>query len=102
MAEGAQLSDVPAGAWYAVEVDEMVAAGYISGYEDGMTVFDLMGRFSTLLERPFAIRWTPHTPKFMLGGLVIYAFALVLSAFHESYFRASSFLLVVASLYQQD
>ena len=48
------------------------------GYEDGMTVFDLMGRFSTLLERPFAIRWTPHTPKFMLGGLVIYAFALVL------------------------
>ena len=48
------------------------------GYEDGMTVFDLMGRFSTLLERPFAIHWTPHTPKFMLGGLVIYAFALVL------------------------
>lgn len=48
------------------------------GYEDGMTVFDLMGRFSTLLERPFAIRWTPHTPKFMLGGLVLYAFALVL------------------------
>ena len=35
LAEGAQLSDVPAGAWYAVEVDEMVAAGYISGYEDG-------------------------------------------------------------------
>ena len=26
------------------------------GYEDGMTVFDLMGRFSTLLERPFATR----------------------------------------------
>lgn len=35
LAEGAQLSDVPEGAWYAVEVDEMVAAGYISGYEDG-------------------------------------------------------------------
>lgn len=48
------------------------------GYEDGMTVFDLMGRFSTLLERPFAIRWTPHTPKFLLGGLVLYAFSVVL------------------------
>lgn len=35
LAEGAQLSDVPEGAWYAVEVNEMVAAGYISGYEDG-------------------------------------------------------------------
>ena len=35
LAEGAQLSDVPEGAWYAEEVNEMVAAGYISGYEDG-------------------------------------------------------------------
>ena len=35
LAEGAQLSDVPEGAWYAVEVNEMVAASYISGYEDG-------------------------------------------------------------------
>ena len=26
------------------------------GYEDGMTVFDLMGRFSSLLERPISIR----------------------------------------------
>ena len=55
-----------------------LAALLASGYEDGMTVFDLMGRFSELLERPFAIRWTPHTPKFLLGGLVLYAFAAVL------------------------
>ena len=48
------------------------------GYEDGMTVFDLMGRFTTLVERPFAIHWTPHTPKFMLGSLVLYAFVVVL------------------------
>lgn len=34
-----------------------LAALLASGYEDGMTVFDLMGRFSELLERPFAIRW---------------------------------------------
>lgn len=48
------------------------------GYEDGMTVFDLMGRFTVLVERPFAIGWTPHTPKFMAGALVAYAFAIVL------------------------
>ena len=27
-----------------------------TGYEDGMTLFDLMGRFSSLLERPFSLR----------------------------------------------
>ena len=48
-----------------------LAALLASSYEDGMTVFDLMGRFSTLLERPFAIQWTPHTPKFLLGALVL-------------------------------
>ena len=55
-----------------------LAALLASGYEDGMTVFDLMGRFSTLLERPFAIQWTPHTPKFLLGALVLYGFSVVL------------------------
>ena len=55
-----------------------LAALLASGYEDGMTVFDLMGRFSTLLERPFAIQWTPHTPQFLLGALVLYAFSVVL------------------------
>ena len=53
-----------------------------TGYEDGMTLFDLMGRFSSLLERPFFIRWTPHTLKFMLIALALYgcAVALFLSA----------------------
>ena len=53
-----------------------------TGYEDGMTLFDLMGRFSSLLERPFSIRWTPHTLKFMLIALTLYgcAAALFLSA----------------------
>ncbi len=53
-------------------------AALASGYREGMTVFDLMGRFSMMLERPFDIRWTPYTPKFMLGALVVYAFAIVL------------------------
>ena len=53
-------------------------AALASGYREGMTVFDLMGHFSVMLERPFAIHWTPYTPKFMLGALVVYAFAIVL------------------------
>ncbi|MDY3018845.1 MAG: type IV secretory system conjugative DNA transfer family protein [Oscillospiraceae bacterium] len=55
-----------------------LAALLASGYEDGMTVFDLMGRFDELLEHPFSIRWAPHTPKFMLGALLVYGFAVVL------------------------
>lgn len=43
-----------------------------------MNIFDLMGCFSKLLERPFAIRWTVHTPKFMAGALVLYVFGIIL------------------------
>ncbi|MEY8420402.1 type IV secretory system conjugative DNA transfer family protein [Oscillospiraceae bacterium 44-5] len=53
-------------------------AALASGYRESMTVFDLMGRFSIILERPFDIRWTPYTLKFMLVGLVLYAFAVTL------------------------
>ena len=47
-------------------------------YEDGMNLFQWMGRFSQVLERPFAIEWTAHTPKFMLVSLIIYAFGIAL------------------------
>lgn len=47
-------------------------------YEDGMNLFDLLGRFTVLVERPFAIHWTPHTPRFLLGALMIYGFAVAL------------------------
>ena len=47
-------------------------------YEDGMTIFTWMGRFSQVLERPFSIGWTAHTPKFMLVSLIIYAFGIAL------------------------
>ena len=43
-----------------------------------MTIFAWMGRFSQVLERPFAIGWTAHTPKFMLVSLIIYAFGIAL------------------------
>ncbi len=54
------------------------AALLASGYENGMTVFDLMGRFSARLGHPFAVRWTAYTPRFLLGALAIYAFAIAL------------------------
>lgn len=43
-----------------------------------MNIFDLMGCFSKLLEHPFAIRWTVHTPKFMAGALALYVFGIIL------------------------
>lgn len=47
-------------------------------YEDRINFFTLLGRFSILVERPFSIRWTRHTPRFLLGALVAYGFAVTL------------------------
>ena len=47
-------------------------------YEDGMSIFDLMGHFAVLIEYPFAIGWTPHTLKFMLVGLLLYGCGVAL------------------------
>ena len=49
-----------------------IAAIMAYAYEDGMNLFDLLGRFTVLMERPFAIGWTRHTLKFMLVGLLLY------------------------------
>ena len=46
--------------------------------EDGMNLFQWMGRFSHVLERPFAIGWTPHTLKFMLMSLLFYGCGIAL------------------------
>lgn len=63
--------------WAAFAIPVLYLAALLAtGYEDGMTVFDLMGRFSTLLERPFAIRWTTHTVKFMLIALCAYGMGI--------------------------
>lgn len=51
---------------------------FTESYEDGMNIFDLLGRFTVLVERPFAIGWTAHTPKFMLIGLFLYGGAAAL------------------------
>lgn len=52
--------------------------GAVAAYawEPGMNLIDFMGRFAVVVEHPFAISWTPHTPKFMLGALVAYGCAI--------------------------
>ena len=47
-------------------------------YEDGMNLFELLGRFAAAMEHPFAIGWTAHTPRFVLVALVAYGFAVTL------------------------
>ena len=47
-------------------------------YEDGMNLFQWMGRFSQVLERPFAIGWTPYTLKYILVGLLLYGCGIAL------------------------
>ena len=65
--------------WVLLTVPVLWLAAILAyGYEEGMTVFDLMGRFTVLVERPFSVRWTPYTLRFMLGALGAYAFAIVL------------------------
>lgn len=63
--------------WAAFSIPVLYLAALLaSGYEDGMTVFALMGRFNELLERPSAIRWTPYTSKFMAVALLAYLCAI--------------------------
>lgn len=47
-------------------------------YEDGINLFELLPRFAAAMEHPFAIGWTAHTPRFVLGALVAYGFAVTL------------------------
>ena len=65
--------------WALLAVPVLWAAAIMAyAYEDGMNLFDLLGRFTVLVERPFAIGWTAHTPKFMLIGLLLYGCAAAL------------------------
>ena len=65
--------------WVLLAVPVLWAAAIMAyAYEDGMNLFDLLGRFTVLMEYPFAIGWTPHTLKFMLIGLLLYGCAATL------------------------
>ena len=48
-------------------------------YQPGMTLFDLLGSLSNMMARyPFSVCWTVYTPRFLLGAMVVYAFAVLL------------------------
>lgn len=63
--------------WAAFSLAVLYLAVLAAGvYEDGMNLFQFMAVFPDAMNRPFALRWRPHTVKFMLGALVIYAGAI--------------------------
>ena len=65
--------------WAAFSLAVLYLAVLAAGvYEDGMNLFQFMAVFPDAMNKPFALRWTPHTVKFMLGALVIYAGAIAL------------------------
>lgn len=65
--------------WAALAVPVLYLAAVAAyAYAPGVTVFDLMGRFSAQLNHPLAVRWTAYTPRFLLGALALYAFAITL------------------------
>ena len=43
-----------------------------SNHEDGMNIMELMAAFTEAMNNPFSIRWTEHTPKFILIFLAAY------------------------------
>ena len=60
--------------WAAFSLAVLYLAVLAAGvYEDGMNLFQFMAVFPDAMNKPFALRWTPHTVKFMLGSLIMYA-----------------------------
>ena len=65
--------------WAACAIPVLWLAAMLAyAYEDGMNLFDLMARFDQVMERPFAIQWTPYTLRFLAGALVLYLGAICL------------------------
>ena len=65
--------------WAAFSVFVLYLAVLAAGvYEDGMNLFQFMAVFPDAMNHPFAIRWTRHTVKFMLGALTIYGGAIAM------------------------
>ena len=64
--------------WAAFAVPIVWLAVLLAGrYEEGMTVFDLAAQFSEVMKTPFALRWTPHTVRFIGIFLLLYGGAIL-------------------------
>ena len=65
--------------WAAFSLAVLYLAVLAAGvYEDGMNLFQFMAALLDAMNKPFALRWTPHTVKFMLGSLILYAGGITL------------------------
>ena len=64
--------------WAAFTVPIVWLAVLMAGcYTPGMTIFDLAAQFSEAMKTPFALRWTPHTAKFIGIFLLLYGGAIL-------------------------
>lgn len=45
-------------------------------YQDSMPLSEFMAAFSVAMNSPFAIKWSSHTPRFILAALLAYAGAI--------------------------
>ena len=56
--------------WAAFSLAVLYLAVLAAGvYEDGMNLFQFMAVFPDAMNKPFTLRWTPYTAKFILGAL---------------------------------
>ena len=59
--------------WAALVIPIVWLAVLMAGcYTPGMTIFDLVAQFTEVTKMPFALRWTPHTAKFIGIFLLLY------------------------------
>ena len=64
--------------WAAFAVPIVWLAVLMAGcYTPGMTIFDLAAQFSEAMKTPFALRWTPHTARFIGIFLLLYGGAIL-------------------------
>lgn len=69
----------PPALWIALTIPVLwLALIAASVYENGMNVFELVGRLTAAANRPFAVRWTAYTPRFLLAFLLLYGGGVLL------------------------
>ena len=64
---------VPPALWMALTIPVLwLAVIAASVYKNGMNVSELVSRFTSAVNHPFAVRWTAYTPRFLLVFLLLY------------------------------
>lgn len=70
---------VPPALWMALTIPVLwLAVIAASVYKNGMNVSELVSRFTSAVNHPFAVRWTAYTPRFLLVFLLLYGGGVLL------------------------